>query len=281
MGKPVKYYRVSSTGDLKPTSQTRYLSCFTLGLCFLFTPNRSPGEPPGPGNGPTGAVADFDRDLSLNSCPTEVEKERARLSQQVRALTEFGLEKAMTMLTDERYYPQSLIFTGFGEPDLAKHLDVVLGSRLFSRVREIAQEVSVPERRKRVEAAFDHCYRQYEIRLAQAVTSFKLITMPRNTIPEPGNSIIGKKWGLIACLLLASASGDLRFVHDKLRTLKDFRADHIAMLRRELVNGTVDPDFAEKIFGISAYFDADIFKGFIGQDCGEGPKGGLQLEPQS
>jgi type II secretory pathway pseudopilin PulG len=23
------------------------------------------------------------------------------------------------------------------------------------------------------------------------------------------------------------------------------------------------------------------FKGFIGQDCGEGPKGGLQLEPQS
>jgi formylglycine-generating enzyme required for sulfatase activity len=25
----------------------------------------------------------------------------------------------------------------------------------------------------------------------------------------------------------------------------------------------------------------DNFKGFIGQDCGEGPKGGLQLEPQS
>jgi hypothetical protein len=29
-----------------------------------------------------------------------------------------------------------------------------------------------------------------------------------------------------------------------------------------------------------AYFPPN-FKGFIGQDCGEGPKGGLQLEPQS
>jgi hypothetical protein len=29
------------------------------------------------------------------------------------------------------------------------------------------------------------------------------------------------------------------------------------------------------------FSNEENFKGFIGQDCGEGPKGGLQLEPQS
>lgn len=191
----------------------------------------SPGQTQQKAPPATRAYGLVDRVKASIQLGTAYAKELARTAKAIHGLRCESLDDAISSLTEETSYPHLLavIRRKKFSPHGACAMEVVVGSRRFSRTAELIASLDEDTRVQAAHRAVAETLKVYQAAMGRAITGWKDPAAPRNT-----QSLLGCQYGMSAALLLAARFGRLSVLCRDIRRALSFADATARAIRRDL-----------------------------------------------